>query len=145
MLICVPIYINGKLSGAPVLVVFLFGLLCTVLIISNRLRTLRNSRVSVNNGTVDLSLVLWDGYTTAVGIGRRQKIRSYSVFGPFRASRRGAGILIEGNVVCQELVYESGRNKRKEQWRKSFLIPPYFHEWEHLVYQITGQSTEKKL
>lgn len=139
-LTCVPIYFNNRLSAASVMVVFAFGLLCAILVLINRLRTLRKSRVSVSAGSIDLSLVLWDGYTTAVGIGRRSKIRSYTVFGQYQARLSAGGIRLEGNVVRQENLYEAGRTKRKEKWSNTFTIPPFFDDWDYLVYQITGRS-----
>ncbi len=128
---CVLMAANATLTLITAIAVVSFFGVVAVLLLLNRIRTWKKSKLKVSENRIDLVLFLQNGYEAHIELGQRRKIRTFTVIRPARVYESAKSIVVNGQITCIDDKYDSGTNSRKEKGLSSFKIPPYFSEWEN--------------
>lgn len=136
LLIWALIFFNGKLSLLSGMISSLAVLLVTILLLINRIRTWRKSKVEVSNHGIVFTKVKADGFEASVELGRRKKIATYSAFPVQRSCVVNNNIHVYGDVICVEETYANSVMNKKEKHLNHFVIPPYFRDLQIIADQL---------
>lgn len=126
-------YFNGMLSIASGFIAMVIILFFAILIMLNRVRTWKKSKVELNENSIKLILVKADGYEANIELGRKKKIVTYNAI-PIKEVRvSGNCVHIYGDIIVSEQTYVNSMTYSKEKQIDEFKIPPYFTDWQILI------------
>ena len=129
-------FINGKLSVTSSTVASIVLLLFNILMMINRVRTWKMSKVELNDTGVKFICIKADGYEANIELGRKRRIVTYSAFPIKKVLVSGKSIHVYGDVIVREQIYVNSLTKNKEKQISNFRIPPYFSNWNMVLEQL---------
>lgn len=138
LVLCYMVLQNRGWDAAPMLIMTGFSLLVTVLVLVNRLRCWKKSKLYATDSRIEFVHVLFDGYAGQIYLGQQRKIRTYTAVQPFQVTHEGGCVVVRGDVFCVESKYNGLQNTRKERRMAQFKIPPYFENWDQVVKKLSS-------
>ena len=133
-------YFNGKLSVASGSVAALIILFFTILMMINRVRTWKKSKVELSGNGIKLTCVKADGYEANIELGRKKRVVTYSAFPIKKVELSGHSVRVYGDIIVTEQTHVNSVTRNKERRVSRFVIPPYFTDWQTMLKHLNKQN-----